>query len=79
MKCKLESLLSRRMHDITQASCLFLSARHVCLAGTRRLRSLHHVSGWKPELLVAQRFDGIERGGFARWIKTEEHADSSAE
>ena len=30
-------------------------------------------------LLVAQRFDGIERGGFARWIKSEEHAHSGAE
>ena len=30
-------------------------------------------------LFVAERFDGVERGGFARWIKAEEDADSSAE
>jgi len=30
-------------------------------------------------LLVAQRFDGIERRGFARRIKTEEDAHRSAE
>lgn len=28
---------------------------------------------------VAERFDGVERGGFARWIKAKEDADSSAE
>ena len=28
---------------------------------------------------VAERFDGIERGGFARGIKAEEDADSCAE
>jgi len=30
-------------------------------------------------LLVAERFDGVERGGFARWIKTKEDADGCAE
>ena len=61
---------------VTQASCLFSSARHLCLAMSRRLGSLHDLSGWKPELLfVAERFDGVERGGFARWIKAEEDAD----
>ena len=30
-------------------------------------------------LFVAQRFDGIERGGFARGIKAEEHADDCTE
>jgi hypothetical protein len=28
---------------------------------------------------VAERFDGVERGGFARWIKAEEDADGCAE
>jgi hypothetical protein len=28
---------------------------------------------------VAERFDGVERGGFARWIKAEENANGSAE
>ena len=30
-------------------------------------------------LFVAERFDGVERGGFARWIKPKEDADGSAE
>ena len=30
-------------------------------------------------LFVAERFDGVERGGFARWIKAEEDADGCAE
>jgi hypothetical protein len=30
-------------------------------------------------LFVAERFDGVESGGFARWIKTEEDADGRAE
>lgn len=51
-----------------------------CLAMSRRLGSLHDLSGWKPELLfVAERFDGVERGGFACWIKAEEDADGCAE
>jgi hypothetical protein len=28
---------------------------------------------------VTKRFDGVERGGFARWIKAKEDADGSAE
>jgi hypothetical protein len=28
---------------------------------------------------VAERFDGVECGGFARWIKAEEDADGCAE
>src|SRR5438046_3162244 len=35
--------------------------------------------GFRTTLLVAERFDGIEGGGFARGIKAEEHADGSAE
>ena len=30
-------------------------------------------------LLVTQGFNRVERGGFARWIKTEEDADGCAE
>ena len=37
------------------------------------IRALSFVS------FVAERFDGIERGGFARWIKAEENADGCAE
>jgi len=47
---------------------------------TRRLGSLHDISGWKPELLlVTEGFDGVERGGFTCWIKAEEHANGCAE
>ena len=30
-------------------------------------------------LFVAERFDGVECGGFTRWIKAEEDADGCAE
>jgi hypothetical protein len=30
-------------------------------------------------LFVAERFDGVECGGFARWVKAEEDADGCAE
>src|SRR5262245_14191511 len=35
---------------VTQASCLYSSSAHPARPQTSRLRSLHDLSGWKPEL-----------------------------
>jgi hypothetical protein len=48
--------------------------KHSPLQQTRIIRG-----NLRTLLLIAQGFDRIERGGFARWIKPEEDADGSAE
>ncbi len=63
-------------HDETRKGSVIVS-RFVIRASTFLRHSTFERSSFVS--FVAERFDGVERGGFARWIKAEEDADGCAE